>query len=495
MQFSRSLVALVASAAYVAAAPSVHKRQSQCVSSYSCPFDLNVAGCSSSQISDGQVRVAPSSISEISDGQARCDLNGTTPTQFTLSSGQITDSAGRVCEISSQDQFQCSATPDAGATTTGFSVCNGLLTFNSNSSFVACLATGDIPGYNIYTASVDRSTVTGCMPIEIDVPACAASSSSCPAPSTTTQTVTSTEVPAAVTVTETAAPVTLPASTVNVTLPAQTVTLPASTIEETQPAQTVTLPASTVQVTQPAQTIVQTITQVQTVVQTQVDVQTAVVTATDVETQVQVSVETDIATQVQTDIEVETQVNVVTATPAATTLVASVTPTTAAQATCTNITRALGSSNFPNTIEVVNSGSSVSGSSYFAYIGAGNSTIFTFNSVASSGQCSLNFYFPTTAEIQAAAGTTSYEISASSIDVTVYQLTSVASVDSTYASKPARGASYSATLTPGQNTTISTFDCASGQTSYEFTTSSSATLSFFEDYNLPVLGAAIASCA
>lgn len=480
-----------------------------------------VAGCEATQLDDGQLRVQNSSISELTDGQARCDANGTTPTNFTLSNGQVTDSAGRVCEISSQDQFQCSATPDAGATTTGFSVCNGLLSFNSNSSFVACLATGSIPGYNIYTADVDRSTVTDCMAVELDVPACAVSSSSCVA-STTTQTVVSTQVPAAVTVTETQTPAAVTV-TATATQPAQTVsvTQPAQTVSVTQPAQTVTLPAETI-------THNETITQEQTIVQTVVSTQENTLTDLVTKTQENTVSVVKTATVVDTVTATQTLVNTVTAeytvvntvtaentvvdTVTATPVVASTTKaTSSAQATCTNITRALGSSNFPTTIEVVNSGSDVSGSSYFAYIGSGNSTIFTFNAQSSTGECSLNFDFPTTAEIEAAAGTTSYSISSSSIAVTLYELASVAAVTDTYSTKPAREAAFSATLTPGTNTTFTSFTCPTTQTSYELVATDSNTLSFFEgktpfsnaserftnraiDYNLPALGLVLAFC-
>lgn len=480
MQFSQSLVALIASASIVSAAPSLFKRQdSSCETTHACSFEISVAGCSASQIDDGQIRVSNSSISEITDGQTRCDLTGATPTNFTLTNGQVTDSTGRVCEISTQDQFQCSATPDAGASTTGFSVCNGLLSYNSNSSFIACLATGDLPGYNIYTGSVDRSTVTNCMAVELDVPSCPVSSSSC-VPSTTTATVVSTETPAAVTATVTSTPaaVTVVQTTTEtpaaVTVVQTTTDVPAAvTVTATQPAVTVTA----------YQTVVNTVTAVQTVVKT------------DTETDVQTDYKTVVQTDVMTDVETKTIEEVTTATPApVATTAAPTTKTSSAQATCTNITRSLGSANFPTTIEVVNEDTSASGSSYFAYIGDKNSTIFTFNSLGSSGDCSISFYFPTTAEIQAVGGTTSYELSSSSIDVTLYELDSVADITSTYASKPTRGQSFDLTLTPGSNSTFTTMTCPSGQSSYELVASDSNTLSFFEDFNLPVLGLVVASC-
>lgn len=496
----------MATCSLVSAAPghSLFRRQaSSCSTTYGCPFELMVAGCQAKQLVDGQLRVQNGSITELTDGQARCDPNGTTATNFTLSNGQVTDSSGRLCEISSQDQFQCSAKPDTGATTTGFSVCNGLLSFNGSSSFIACLATGSIPGYNIYTANVNRSTVTDCMPVELDVPACAVSSSSCVA-STTTQTVVTTSVPAAVTVTTTATDV--PAA-VTVTVTATTTYIPAAitvtdvktdvpaavtvtaTVTPAAITVTATQPAQTVSVTQPAQTVTlpaSTITVEQTIVQTVVQTQTKVNTETDVPTKIDENTVVDTVTAKQTIVDTITATPVVATTAQAT--------SSSAQATCTNIVRSLGSSSFPNTIEVINSGSDVSGSSYFAYIGSGNSTIFTFNSQSSTGECSLNFLFPTTAEIEAAAGTTSYLISSSSISVTLYELDSVAAVTDTYATKPARGAAFTATLTPGTSTTFTTFTCSSGQTSYELVADDSITLSFFEDYNLPVLGLTVATC-
>lgn len=516
MQFAQSLVALIASASLATAAPgfSFKRADSSCLTTNACPFEIMVAGCQASQLVDGQVRVSNSSISQITDGQARCDLTGSAPTNFTLSNGQVTDSSGRLCEISSQDQFQCSATPDAGASTTGFSVCNGLLSYNSNSSFIACLATGEYPGYNIYTANVDRSTVTDCMAVELDVPACAVSSSSCVA-STTTATVVSTSVPAAVTVTSTPAAVTVtqtPAAvtvnnTVTSTKPAQTITdtitatasavaqTVTNTVTASAVAQTVT---NTVTATATATAVAQTVTNTVTASAVAQTVTSTVTATASAQTVTQVSTVTvfQTATQVKTDVEVQTATieKTASATPVVATSTLAKATSSSAQATCTNITRALGSSNFPTTIEVVNENTSASGSSYFAYIGNGNSTIFTFNSVGSSGQCSLNFDFPTTAEIQAAAGTTSYEISSSSISVTLYELDSVAAITDTYATKPARGTGYSATLTPGSNSTFVTFACPSSQASYELVATDSNTLSFFEDYNLPVLGLTQASC-
>lgn len=159
-------------------------------------------------------------------------------------------------------------------------------------------------------------------------------------------------------------------------------------------------------------------------------------------------------------------------------------------------TDALGSKNYPSVITPVSSlyPDKVYGPQYFASIGGGNSTIFTFDYEV-SGTCTLQMKFPTTAQILALSGTTSYTISSSSINVTLYQLASVASPDADYADKPARGAAFSAVLTPGQNTTFTSFACPVGTSvSYELAATDSNTLSWFEDYNPPPLGLLALMC-
>lgn len=277
---------------------------------------------------------------------------------------------------------------------------------------MACLATGNVPGYNLYTANVDRSTVTQCMPVQLIVPPCPSASSTC--------------VPT-------------------------TVTLPAKTVVQT--------------VTPAAKTVVSTVTS--TVIP-------APVTVTATKT-------------VPVPVVAQTTMKTVAA---------------PAPSACYNINNSLGSKSYPRAIIGVSSSqpTSVIGQQYTPKIGSGASSIFTFD-YQQSGTCSLNFLFPTKAQIQAVKGTTDYTLTGGeSISVTLYQLASVATDASslTYSNKPAHVASFTGTLTPGQNTTFATFACPVGTSvSYELAVSSgiSSTLSFFEDYNQPPMGLTLGQCA
>ncbi|BFZ53896.1 hypothetical protein PYCC9005_000927 [Savitreella phatthalungensis] len=95
-------------------------------------------------------------LGQIADGQIQAAAGRTTST-FTLVNGQVYDQAGRICEISGQNQaqFQCNYAPTTGATVTGFSISNGLLAFNGNTQFYACQLGQAGQGYNIY------ATLTG----------------------------------------------------------------------------------------------------------------------------------------------------------------------------------------------------------------------------------------------------------------------------------------------------------------------------------------------
>lgn len=173
---------------------------------------------------------------------------------------------------------------------------------------------------------------------------------------------------------------------------------------------------------------------------------------------------------------------------------------------------ALGSKNYPRVITPVSSVKQnlVYGPQYFGSIGGGNSTIFTFD-YQKAGTCTLEFKFPSMAQIVALQGTTSYKISSGSISATLYTLASVAAADASFANKPARVASYPVTLTPGSNSTITSFACPVGTSqSYELVASDSNTLSWFEgtstshsvpniiltraDYNPPPLGLLALMC-
>ncbi|ORY78137.1 ubiquitin 3 binding protein But2 C-terminal domain-domain-containing protein [Protomyces lactucae-debilis] len=419
---------------------SLASAQSNCSSTQSSTFVIQVNGCGIGQIDDGQVRaINISSVSQIADGQVRCALTGTgiALSSFTLTNGCITDNAGRTCEISNQSQLQCQNPATVGASTTGFSVCSGMLAFNGKTSFLACLATGALPGYNLYTVDVDRSTVTGCILVELLVPVCPPASASC-----------------------VASTLTLPATTV-----VQTVTIPGTTVTST--------------VTPAAQTNVQTLISTSTPAsKTVVQSVTSAMTSGHVNITASSIVSTAVASQ--------------------TTLHTVASP---APSACFNITNALGSKSYPRTILGVSSSrpNDVIGMLYIPQIGGGSSSVFTFD-FQQAGTCSINFLFPTKAQIQALGGTTDYTLAGgNSIDVTLYQLASVATdaASLTYSNKPVQVATYTATLTPGQNTTFATFACPVGKSvSYELAVSagSSSTLSFFEDYNPPPMGLVLGQC-
>src|SRR4051812_25655037 len=141
MKFSKSLVfALGASAATI--------RRDQ------CSFTITASG--------GQ----PGIVGQLSDGQNR--IGGGHPTgTYTISNGQITDSAGRGCILTpSVEQFQC----DAGATpTSGFSISSsGKVLYSGSSTFYACAASDS--EYNIYTTPVPGQE--NCVEVELSASGC-----------------------------------------------------------------------------------------------------------------------------------------------------------------------------------------------------------------------------------------------------------------------------------------------------------------------------------
>ena len=178
--FSKALIALVATTYMHSITAMPTKRQTCGINTYPCHFQIDIGQCKLGELNDGQVRVSETGFSQIDDGQVRvCALEGTNlenngpGSTFELRDGQIVDQDGRQCEISNQNQFQCSNPPTIGSTITGFSVCNGQLAYQGSTDFLACLATGEFPGYNIYSSNVDRSTVTQCTAVKLNVPDCA----------------------------------------------------------------------------------------------------------------------------------------------------------------------------------------------------------------------------------------------------------------------------------------------------------------------------------
>lgn len=136
-------------------------------------FGLSVNGQTPlQQIADGQIQAAQT---------ANLPGAGLTDTTFTLSNGMVYDSAGRICEISGQDQsqFQCNYVPTDNSSITTFSLIGSNLAFNGVTQFYQCLLGADGQGYNIYAELTGNQHT--CTPITL-----VANAAACQAASTTT---------------------------------------------------------------------------------------------------------------------------------------------------------------------------------------------------------------------------------------------------------------------------------------------------------------------
>lgn len=156
-----------------------------------------------------------------------------------------------------------------------------------------------------------------------------------------------------------------------------------------------------------------------------------------------------------------------------------------------------GSPNWPRLITTVNSNTpTVSrGTDYFAYVGGGNSTLLTYE-FDGSATCTLQYQFPTKAQILALRGTTDYTFSGDGA-VTLYKLVSVAGATQSFNSKPARSStSYDFVVQPGTNTTIATFPCGAAGTAvtYELAARGNTVWSAFYDWNPPPHGLIMLTC-
>ncbi|ORY80898.1 ubiquitin 3 binding protein But2 C-terminal domain-domain-containing protein [Protomyces lactucae-debilis] len=159
----------------------------------------------------------------------------------------------------------------------------------------------------------------------------------------------------------------------------------------------------------------------------------------------------------------------------------------------------LGSKSYPRIITPVSTTNParVYGPQYFASIGNGNTTIFTFD-YQKAGTCTIEFKFPTKEYIKSLQGTTDWTVSGPggpNVPVTLYTLATVADANASFQSKPARISAVTGTLIPGTNTTLTTFACPVGKSvSYELVAESGQALTFFEDYNPPPLGLLLLQC-
>jgi hypothetical protein len=159
----------------------------------------------------------------------------------------------------------------------------------------------------------------------------------------------------------------------------------------------------------------------------------------------------------------------------------------------------LGSKSYPRIITPVSvtNPARVYGPQYFASIGNGNTTIFTFD-FQKAGTCTLEFKFPTKEYIRSLQGTTDWTVSGpggQNVPVTLYTLASLADANASFQTKPARISAVTGTLIPGTNTTLTTFACPVGKSvSYELVAESGQALTFFQDYNPPPLGLLLLQC-
>jgi Ubiquitin 3 binding protein But2 C-terminal domain len=121
-----------------------------------CTFKLTAAGGASGYVS------------QLGDGQNRVGAYGLAVATYTMGAeGGMFDRSGRGCILTPPTtQFQC----DVGASpTSGFSIgCDGTLSYNDNSHFVAC-QTGD-NSWNVYTTT--GLGQTGCVDITLNADSC-----------------------------------------------------------------------------------------------------------------------------------------------------------------------------------------------------------------------------------------------------------------------------------------------------------------------------------
>ena len=173
-----------------------------------------------------------------------------------------------------------------------------------------------------------------------------------------------------------------------------------------------------------------------------------------------------------------------TTTKAATTTSAVATSTKTSSSSSTCPTTLSGTYEYPHLIIPVSSASpnTAAGTSYFGEVSPNNvSSIFNFDIPASdTGKtCSLVFLFPTQSELT----TSSYSISGNGA-VDFASLKSVATSATDYANMPAVATDFgSFDLAPGNSYVISTFACPAGTAVAYKLSSSTTTLSYFQDYN------------
>ncbi|KAH0124413.1 hypothetical protein KCU67_g17729, partial [Aureobasidium melanogenum] len=121
------------------------------------------------------------------------------------------------------------------------------------------------------------------------------------------------------------------------------------------------------------------------------------------------------------------------------------------------------------------------GTQYNAYVGQGNSTIFTFDVPQSyqGKQCEVIFTYPTQSQLE-----TSFVESKGNGGIDFKQLKNAADESVTFANQPAVAKDFGEKgVSTGNAYTITTGDCAVGSISYELTATGDYETSWFQDWN------------
>lgn len=111
--------------------------------------------------------------------------------------------------------------------------------------------------------------------------------------------------------------------------------------------------------------------------------------------------------------------------------------------------------------------------------------------ISAGHTCSLEFLFPTQAELE----TSSFTFSGTGA-ISFEQLASPATQSTSYSNAPAVSKQLgSFTVTPGTSTIIASGPCAAGQTvSYELVAQGNTALNYFQDYNPSPIGLYVVEC-
>lgn len=486
--------------ASIASARVLHNRQS------SCCFGLDASG-------DG---VEGGSLGQLSDGQNRFGP-GQSGATYCINNGQITDKAGRGCVVTSPtNQWQC----DQGASPTGgFSLSSsGQLSFEGSDQFYAC-PVDDNGNYNIYTQPIDN--MPKCVEVNLNSSngSCAAPSSapaSSPAAPATPSVSVSTASCEASTVVKTVTQqnnVTVPVTHYR-TVPVTNYQTVPTTIYHTQE-ETTTLLKTEELTTTAVRTEEQTTTAIRTEEQTttqqappvteEVTQKTTVQKPTTVEqpttvvqtTSVQQPPVTEEVTQ-KTTIEQPTTIQqppvtettsfqqppVTQTDKVTTTASSSASPSASSGSGCPLDLPSTDSYLKPRLIIPVNQNQpdKAYGTQYNAYVGSGNSTIFSFDIPQSySGKtCDVVFSFPKQSQLE-----TSFVSESGNGGIDFKMLKDAADKSTTFNNQPGVAQDFGVKdVSTGNAYKITSGECKVGQTvSYELTATGDREIALFQDYN------------